>query len=32
LTEAIAVCSTGVGSRPSALTTRLIEQFDEVAS
>ena len=32
LTEAIAVWSTGVGSRPSALTTRLIEQFAEVAS
>ena len=32
LTEAIAVWSTGVGSRPSALTTRWSEQFDEVAS
>src|SRR5687768_5789027 len=29
-TEAIAVCSTGVGSRPSALTTRFIEQLPEV--
>jgi hypothetical protein len=29
---AIAVCSIAVGSKPSALTTRLIEQFDEVES